>query len=417
MNTTRMNMILAAPFCLLSIHCGTPDTPQNAPLISASPTIVDFAGIVLNGTKEQAFTISNTGGTNLHIGTIPTPAAPFSIISDNCSGQTLTPSQTCTLTVTFSPRSQGMFSGTISIPSNAATSSVALSGVGYGLNVWINRVNSASCPTIGIDVTITNPANPNLILNTLTRDQFTLKQNGVTQTITSFANVSPDSVSLVLALDLSASLTAVLGDIQNAGIAFIDQLRSTDEAAICRFKDAVELYPASPPPYFVATDVSGRSAIAYYINSAFDVPGGTALYDALYQSIDTAYRGAYTKRAVVVLSDGHEEHAAGRTLQEVIDNATAKAIPVFTVFYVDPAYASEARTDIMQQLATATGGQYYNSATYSNLAGIFTQIASVLSNRYSISYSASSCSGPLPLEVRADWTGGLYGVDSRTIVP
>jgi hypothetical protein len=97
----------------------------------------------------------------------------------------------------------------------------------------------------------------------------------------------------------------------------------------------------------------------------------------------------------------------------VIANATQKGIPVFTIFYVAPIY-SPGKTQIMQRLARETGGQYYNSDT-ADLVAIFQQISNVLSNKYTLNYESSTCSGEILLEVRADWNS-WYGLDSRTIV-
>lgn len=423
MRNKRMNMILGAIFCLFFITaCGGGGSSSNTPItpnIYLAQSTIDFAGIVLNNNADRSFYIKNTGNANLNIGQISPPGLPFSISSDTCSNKTLTPSQTCSLIARFSPTSQDSFAGTFSIPSNdpdSTTVNITLSGVGYGLNVWINQVNSASCPNISVDVTVTDPSNPGP-LGFLTMDNFILKQNGLQQVITAVSPIeNPSPVSLVLALDWSGSETAVLPDIKTATKYFVDQLRDTDEAAICKFREVVEFFPKTPPPFFYTTDSSGKNSLKGYIDSSFDVPDGTSLYDAVFQSIDRAAEGNTGKFAVIVLSDGADnpQHTGGKTLEEVIAHAIEKRIPVFTIFYVDPAYYYQAKTEIMQRLAKDTGGQYYNPDN-TTLTTIFEQISNVLSNKYTISYSSSTCTGTISLDVRADWAG-LYGLDSRTIV-
>ena len=89
------------------------------------------------------------------------------------------------------------------IPSNdpdSSTVNISLSGVGYGLNVWINQVNSDNCPSISVDVTVTDPRS-NSLLNLLTQDNFKLYQNGQLQNITATAIQYPSPVSVVLAID------------------------------------------------------------------------------------------------------------------------------------------------------------------------------------------------------------------------
>lgn len=78
------------------------------PNISASPNSYYFGSVYVGKTSINAFTISNTGTTNLVIGTIEitdTDASEFSILNDTCSGQTIASSGTCRVNVRFSPAS------------------------------------------------------------------------------------------------------------------------------------------------------------------------------------------------------------------------------------------------------------------------------------------------------------------------
>ena len=89
--------------------------------ISISPTSYNFGNIAVGSTKIQAFTITNTGSVDLVIGNLSITgmnASEFSIQNDNCSGQTIAPSRTCTVDVKFSPTSTGAKSATLNIPSN-----------------------------------------------------------------------------------------------------------------------------------------------------------------------------------------------------------------------------------------------------------------------------------------------------------
>ena len=176
---------------LMLLACGGGESSAPAPAPAPTPNIylaqstIDFAGIVLDNTSDRTFVIKNTGNANLRIGQILPPNLPFSIATDTCSLATLTPSQTCSLGIRFSPTSQGPSSATLSIPSNdpdSSTVNISLNGEGYGLNVWINKVNSASCPSMSVDVTVTNPASGSLL--GLTTDNFKLYQNGQLQNIT-----------------------------------------------------------------------------------------------------------------------------------------------------------------------------------------------------------------------------------------
>jgi hypothetical protein len=100
--------------------------------ISVSPESYNFGNVqVGSSSTAQTFTISSTGTADLIIGTITltgTNASEFSTLNDNCSGQTLAPSGSCTVQVVFSPTSAGVKSANLTIPSNAPTLNVPLSG-------------------------------------------------------------------------------------------------------------------------------------------------------------------------------------------------------------------------------------------------------------------------------------------------
>ena len=400
--------------------------PTPTPNISTSQSSLDFTGVVVNNTVDQTVKITNTGNANLSIGQIsnPNPNLPFSISADACSNATLRPSQTCSLRVSFAPTSQGSFSGTLSIPSNDPDSKVvniSLKGTGYGLNVWINKIDSSSCPSISIDVTVTDPTNPGSLLDSLAKENFKVYQNGVqVQDITATAIQSPSPVSVVLALDWSGSEQGARNTITAAASSFINQLNDADYAAICKFHGAIAFYPDT---LFISGDTAGKSALNSYITASFpNNPGGTLLFTSLLQSIDRAAQGTTDKRAIVVLSDGIAD-VDNTGLDEVIAHAIQRGIPIFTIYYVDPNFIHYTNDEIakgilvMQRLAKESGGQYYNGLT-ADLTAVFGQIANVLSNKYTLTYTSSTCSGAISLNVQSDWNNGsivLHGEDSGTL--
>lgn len=101
---------------------------------TASPSSLDF-GVVAVGTTSGAetLTITSSGTADLVLGTATitgSDAVMFAMGTDNCSGQTLVPTATCTIDLTFTPTSEGSRSATLSLPSNDVGTplSVALTG-------------------------------------------------------------------------------------------------------------------------------------------------------------------------------------------------------------------------------------------------------------------------------------------------
>lgn len=107
-------------------------TLANVPVASVSPSSFDFGNQPVGQTSAaQAFTVQNTGNAGLVMGSV-SPSGDFAVSSDTCSGTTVAPGGTCTVSVTFTPAQTGPRSGTLTIPDNAADSPqlVSLSGTG-----------------------------------------------------------------------------------------------------------------------------------------------------------------------------------------------------------------------------------------------------------------------------------------------
>jgi len=106
----------------------SPPPPPPAPEITVTDSTppaddhqVLFGGIIAGYSSTQIVTVKNDGNISLDIGNIAQAnpvALPFSIINDNCSGQSIAPSAICTFTIRFSPTTTGSFSDTFDIPSN-----------------------------------------------------------------------------------------------------------------------------------------------------------------------------------------------------------------------------------------------------------------------------------------------------------
>ena len=401
-------------FCLFLITaCGGGSSgDETTYVVLAEPNLLlsessyDFGGIVVKNSAERQFTITNTGNRDLRITSFSSSDAQFTVptVSDNCSGKSLAPNGSCTFIARFTPAAYGAQSGNISIAADDPAT-IPLRGDGW-LNVWINKI-TGNCSNISIDVTVTDPLSTER-LGSLIVDNFILTLGGVTQTINVSANVFPDPVSVVLALDMSISEMNNLSTMKLATQSFIDQLRDTDEGAICMFRTAMDFYPVSPD-YFLPIS-TGRSALKNYI-AGFDpttLPGETALYDSIYEAITRAAdHGINGKLAVVVLSDGVDT-ASTHSLDDVVAYAKEQGVLLFTIFYVDASYYPAATTDTLKQLAGDTGGQYYNSGNSDDLTVIFEEIAKTLSNKYTITYTpSSSCSSGLIIypQVQANWDG------------
>lgn len=150
---------------VLTVGCGgqvvnlhgtgvVPPTPQ----ISITPSSIEFGNVNLNTQSTQSVSVNSTGTANLQITAI-TLAGPYFTLTAPTLPLTLTPGQQASISVTFDPTSAGSDSGTLSIISNATSSSVAsvsITGVAntvsYSVNLsWFAPTSSAD-PIVGYNV-------------------------------------------------------------------------------------------------------------------------------------------------------------------------------------------------------------------------------------------------------------------------
>ncbi len=160
-----------------------------APVIMVTDT-VPFGSVTVNPPTppENTVTISNGGDTGLVLGQISQPAAPFSLIIDNCSAETLSPiggpNNSCTLTVQFNPSTAGPQQDSFDIPSNdpdTPTATVNVSGTGTA--------------SLVAKITVTDTLDFGPVIETTTADQTVAVTSSGTLDLEIFAIAVSDSLS------------------------------------------------------------------------------------------------------------------------------------------------------------------------------------------------------------------------------
>jgi hypothetical protein len=111
-----------------------------APAVTLTPASLTFADQAIGTTSAaQSITVTNSGDASLFINSAATRGADpldFTEVDDGCSGLTLAPGTSCSVSITFSPTASGTRSGSLIVTDNAANSpqTAALTGNGTGTN-------------------------------------------------------------------------------------------------------------------------------------------------------------------------------------------------------------------------------------------------------------------------------------------
>ncbi len=117
--------------------------PPAAAQVSLSNSTLNFGNVPIGSESQQAITITNTGGTDLQLGNLGTDNGDYSFPGNVCSTAIIAPNTYCTLSVRFAPTSPGASTGTMTIPSNAASSTDTVALSGFGASAQVSLSSSA----------------------------------------------------------------------------------------------------------------------------------------------------------------------------------------------------------------------------------------------------------------------------------
>lgn len=236
-----------------------------------------------------------------------------------------------------------------------------------------------------IRVGVTATRGRDMFVTSLGAPDFRVLEDGVPQEITLFSRQSAP-VSLVLLLDVSASMKERLPQVQEAATGFVRALASEDEVQVAQFKDRVTV---------LQDFTRDRRALEAAIHRT-EAVGATALNNALYISIRTlrnrARPGELRRRAVVVLSDG-DDNASVVGEDQVLDFARRSDVSIYAIG-LDAGPGHEKETGQAVQLLTAltreTGGTLLRPGSVKDLEGVYGRIAEELRTQYTLGYVSSN---------------------------
>ncbi len=289
------------------------------------------------------------------------------------------------------------------------------------------------------------------LVNNLTKDDFTLTDNGVPQTIHYFAKESDLPLSLGLLVDTSLSQRNVLDDERTASYKFLDQMLRVDKdvAFVIHFDHEIELLQdltssrakleealhslqiAEPQR---DDDNSGGSNAPQGPGSSpypgsggqqrMHRHGGTDLYDAIYLASNEVINKQQGRKALILLTDG-DDRGSKETLVSAIEAAQRADTVVYSIYFKDPdqqnfnrgfggghrphigmgggggypggggryprgGQGSEPRVDgkkVLEQISKETGGRMFEVSKKDTVEQIYAQISDELRNQYNLGFT------------------------------
>ena len=240
-------------------------------------------------------------------------------------------------------------------------------------------------------VTVTD-ANGRLV-GGLTRDDFTVLDNGAPQQLVNFAN-EPVPFSASLMIDTSLSMTLNLDLVKRGAEQFLMRLEPTDEAMVGAFNDKIQ---------FACDLTNDRETLIGSLNDlGFGNP--TRLYDSVDQSIEELRR-SNNRKVVLVFTDG-DDTASKASLGSVIERARSEEVMVYAIGIETEMRVGNVRQVTrpdrgLKRLADETGGGFFVLKNLTDLGPTFTKVAQELRSQYVMSFAPTKFDGKVhKLEVR-----------------
>ncbi|MBZ5513307.1 MAG: VWA domain-containing protein [Acidobacteriia bacterium] len=233
-----------------------------------------------------------------------------------------------------------------------------------------------------VNVTVTDPYDR--IVTGLDQTNFQVYDEKVEQQIVSFSTEdAPISVGLIF--DCSGSMGDKIQKSKEAALQFFRTSNPQDEFMLVSFSDSPDLVSSFTSKF---ENIQDRLLT---VKSS----GRTALLDAIYLGLSEAKRASTSRKALLVISDGGDNHS--RYTENDIKRAVRESdVQVYAVGIFEP-LSGRARTpeeargpSLLSELADVSGGRMFSVEDASELPDITEKISIELRNQYVIGYRPSN---------------------------
>ena len=226
-----------------------------------------------------------------------------------------------------------------------------------------------------VPVTITDPMNR--LVTGLEKENFELYEGNNKEQIKTFSSEDAP-VSLGVIFDSSGSMATKMDRAKDAVIEFFKTANPQDEFFMITFSDEPEM-------------VSDFTSSVDDIQSklVFAVPRRrTALLDAIYMGITKMRQAKFSKKALLIISDGGDNHSR-YTEGEIKSMVKEADVMIYAIGIYDRYFQSEEERlgpQLLGEISELTGGRAFTVENPNDLGDVATKIGVELRNQYVLGY-------------------------------
>lgn len=223
-------------------------------------------------------------------------------------------------------------------------------------------------------------------VNDLKRENFRVYEDGVLQGLSVFSHADIP-VTLGIVIDDSGSMREKRSAVNAAAVTFVKTSNPQDQVFVVNFND---IYYLDTPGDFASNLEELKAAL-----DKIDSRGGTALYDALYASLDHLKLGNRDKKVLLVVTDG-EDNASRYSFEELFAYAQKTNAVIYAIgllgqqepggLFKNRRGGAKRAAKILRKITLATGGQAYFPASLDEVEPTCVQIARDIRNQYTLAY-------------------------------
>ncbi len=218
----------------------------------------------------------------------------------------------------------------------------------------------------------------------LRQSQIRVFDNNQPQKIQRFVAEGNLPLRIVLLIDISNSINSRWGFEQRAATDFLQSVlvRGRDKAMVVGFDTSLHIEQTYTDNFRDLADaIEGMRP-----------SGGTALYDAVFESAHNDFGGLATggehRNVIVIISDGADDQSR-YSCDEAIAMAQNTGAVIYTIG-TEPTGVDPNSDDVMRRFANQTGGRSYFPPQASDLQNAFRSIVNDLRHQYVVAYSPNN---------------------------
>jgi len=210
-------------------------------------------------------------------------------------------------------------------------------------------------------------------IGNLKKENFRVFEDQTEQHVTVFKH-EDIPVSLGLVIDNSRSIEPRKHRLDAAALSFVRRGNPNDETFIVHFDDEARL----------SSDFTNSIPTLENVLAGAKPFGQTAIYDALILALEHMQTSRYTKRAILLITDGVDNYST-YTLNQAIEATKRAGVAVYTVGLLSQS-GGEIAEDSLIRIAEASGGQAYFPSNVDEARIYMERVANDLREQYTLGY-------------------------------